>query len=288
MKNHKAKIITFYTRKGGVGKTTILINLAVCLAEHNNKIFGTKDIKDLKILAIDNDSQGNLTELLLPMYNEDYWDTHNTIRELYIDTRVKPENVIMKSIYKNIDIIPSSLRHGDTNALIAANPSAAFILSSKLESIFDNYDYILIDNNPQVDQLVNNALLIADTVVAPVETFKFSISILDYLNNQVKFANAFRVDALKKAPLQRLFFLNKIDLRKAPTNEAVSTALKNAFNDDFMDSKIRISNLYPTNINNGQSIFDDPTNNTITRAVKNEFYNFAKELMEKVNNNKYI
>ena len=131
--------------KGGVGKTTSVVNLGYSMA-----------LLGKRILLIDADPQTNLT----PFFTKAN-PNGRTVRDVFRDPeRIK--NIICKSKYENIDIIKGStgLKEED------AKPEKA--LSAALQSVNDSYDVCLIDTRPAVESITKNALYAGDVFVTPV------------------------------------------------------------------------------------------------------------------------
>jgi chromosome partitioning protein len=128
------QIISVINQKGGVGKTTTVINLAAGLTQLNKKI-----------LVIDLDPQGNATTGL-GLSNID--NSSDTIYGVLNGTRQINE-IIKKTQFENLDIITSNVDLSGLEVETADDSNRAFILKTKLTSYLNNsrgfYDYVLID-----------------------------------------------------------------------------------------------------------------------------------------------
>lgn len=143
------RIISLINKKGGVGKTTITINLAYALAE----MYG------IRVLVLDNDDQGNDSQF----FNA---TTTKSLADLLTD-KAKITEVIQHTRYPNIDIIPSDEQLLDANVDIIKNESIVQqnILQDALNQVADQYDICLIDNPPHIDISVVNSLVASDDVI---------------------------------------------------------------------------------------------------------------------------
>jgi len=149
-------IITVGTLKGGTGKTATIFNLAGLLAEK------------YKVLLIDCDPQTNLS---LNCGVDITVNNLKTVVNIFEDNNVTAENIIFKNPIKelpNIDIIPSSIKLTATELQIVSKAGRENIIKN---FIIDNkkglneYDYILIDTNPSMGIINQNAFLVADSVI---------------------------------------------------------------------------------------------------------------------------
>ncbi|WP_234885200.1 ParA family protein, partial [Clostridium tarantellae] len=127
-----AKIISVTNQKGGCAKTTTVSNLAASLGNLGKKV-----------LVIDNDAQGNLTSSL------GIKDFSNTIYHL-INYNTSIDKVILKTNFKNVDIIPSNLDYSNIELELASISKREYKLKNILNNSNLNYDYILIDCNPSL------------------------------------------------------------------------------------------------------------------------------------------
>lgn len=143
------KTFSFINKKGGVGKTTITVNLAYALAESC----------DLRVLVIDNDDQGNDSQFFEVQ-------SEKTLSDVILGNE-KIQDVIQPTRYVNVDIVPSSMSLLDANVSIIQNEDIVqqTILKKSLESIADDYDICLIDNPPTINASVINALVASDEVI---------------------------------------------------------------------------------------------------------------------------
>lgn len=150
------KIYTILSKKGGVGKTTVVTNLGATFAE-----------MDDKVLLVDVDPQNSLY-LGVGLYKERLESGSFNI----LLKNVKPEDVIKSTPFKNIDIIPSG----------AVNPYLEWKISSvsknldRLRNWFeytgvkDRYDYILIDTPPTFNSITGSAIVASDAVIITVQS----------------------------------------------------------------------------------------------------------------------
>ena len=164
------KIISIINQKGGVGKTTTVINLAAGLAQ-----------QEKKILVIDLDPQGNATTGLGLSNLE---NSSDTIYGVLNGTKTISE-VIKKTEFKNLDIVSSNVDLSGLEVETAGDSERAFILKAKLTSFLNDfkgsYDYILVDCPPSLSLLTVMALVSSHSLVVPLQTEFFALEGLTHL-----------------------------------------------------------------------------------------------------------
>jgi chromosome partitioning protein len=164
------QIISIINQKGGVGKTTTVINLAAGLAE-----------QEKKILVIDLDPQGNATTGLGLSNLE---NSSETIYGVLNGTK-KISEVIKKTEFKNLDIITSNVDLSGLEVETAGDNERAFLLKGKLTTYLNDsrgyYDYILIDCPPSLSLLTVMALVSSHSLVVPLQTEFFALEGLTQL-----------------------------------------------------------------------------------------------------------
>ena len=169
------QIISVINQKGGVGKTTTVINLAAGLSQHNKKV-----------LVIDLDPQGNATTGLGLSNME---DSEKTIYGV-LNGKKEISEVIKKTEFKNLDLISSNVDLSGLEVETADDSNRAFILKLKLTLYLNNsrgyYDYILIDCPPSLSLLTVMALVSSHSLVVPLQTEFFALEGLTQLMKTIE------------------------------------------------------------------------------------------------------
>ena len=164
------KIISVINQKGGVGKTTTVINLAAGLT-----------MKGKKILVIDLDPQGNATTGLGLSNNE---SSDQTIYSVLNGSK-KIREVIKKTSFENLDLITSNVDLSGLEVETAGDSRRAFMLKDELASYLNNsralYDYVLIDCPPSLSLLTIMALVSSNSLLVPLQSEFFALEGLTQL-----------------------------------------------------------------------------------------------------------
>ena len=164
------KITSVINQKGGVGKTTTVINLAAGLS-----------FQDKKILVIDLDPQGNATTGL-GLSNTDNSD--QTIYSVLNGTK-KISEVIRNTKFENLDLITSNVDLSGLEVETAGDSRRAFILKERIMAYLKDsgtsYNHILIDCPPSLSLLTIMALVASNSLVVPLQTEFFALEGLTQL-----------------------------------------------------------------------------------------------------------
>lgn len=165
-----AKIISLANQKGGVGKTTSAINIAAAIG-----------LKGKKTLLLDCDPQGNASSGVGIRRNRIGATTYDILIG-----RARAEDAIIKTEYKNLSVLPSSMPLAAAELELADLEDRAFRLKNALESVKNDYDYIFIDCPPSLGMLTINALTASDGVIVPMQCEYFSLEGLTQILSTVK------------------------------------------------------------------------------------------------------
>jgi chromosome partitioning protein len=167
-------IMSFANSKGGVGKTTSCIAVGCCLAELG-----------YKTLVIDLDHQGNMSDDL------GRGDENYTITDLFEDPKFDINNIVYPAL-DGIELIPNlSIIPADITLAVEARSAERFrhrltILDDGIKHLSNKFDFILIDLRPAIDLSIENALLITDLIVVPVDMDRRAVKGIDDLFQVVR------------------------------------------------------------------------------------------------------
>jgi len=218
-----AKIISVFNQKGGIGKSTVTINLGAALGKMN-----------MKVLLVDLDPQASTTVGV----GIDDEALDETIYNLLGDNQLSKEKVekIKISTEYNVDLIPSNIELSNAEISLSSAVSRETLLKKVLKTIEDDYDYILIDCPPSLGLLSLNALAASNGIIVPIVTNYFSMKGIKHLVNTY--------DLVKnnlKEDLQIVGILvNIYDKRKKMSHE-LKDNLKDIFGDKVFNTAIRVN-----------------------------------------------
>lgn len=180
--------ISTISLKGGVAKTTTAVNMAYTLAAVHNK----------KVLIIDNDKQGNTSKAFKRYDTEDT----NTIARVMLQRNVDVSEVIKSTDYEGIDIITANmdLLEANLRTIVDTGRQQQTRFKKALENakvidrgwakfdylpLTEAYDYCIIDNAPDINMSIINALVMSNDVIVPIFMDQYSFDGLDILLDQI-------------------------------------------------------------------------------------------------------
>lgn len=164
-----SQVLAIVNQKGGVGKTTTAINLAVLLAA-----------KRKRVLMIDIDPQGNATS----GFGFDKNRLEHTIYEVLID-EVSIEKTYQKTGRQNLWLCPANIQLAGAEIEMVDKVSRETILKRSIAKAREAFDYVLIDCPPSLGLLTVNALTAADGMIVPIQSEYYALEGLTQLMETV-------------------------------------------------------------------------------------------------------
>jgi chromosome partitioning protein len=207
----QARIIVFTNQKGGVGKTTLTVNLAVLLKQLGRQV-----------LVVDLDPQGHATFSL--GLNPDACEY--TVYDAMLDEHEVDYTQLIQRTQFGPDLLPINIAATEADRELSRLPIWGTCLANVLEPIRSRYDYILIDTAPHLDNLLVNALLAADYAVIPTQLEMLSVRGLKLLRARI-------AEARKTNPRLQIAGVVAMMVQSVIADQNMSLALRQALGDQI-------------------------------------------------------
>ena len=173
-------VLSLIHLKGGVGKTISTINIAYILASEYGK----------RVLIIDNDKQGNASKFF-----GRYGETQKGTAELLTEEGLNPFDIIHKTDFENLEIITGNMNliTAERAILIDSSKPQQYRMKNTIEQLeaSGRYDFIIIDNPPDLGLCVLNALAASDDVMIPIKIGRFEFEGIQMLSEQIENLKSF-------------------------------------------------------------------------------------------------
>jgi chromosome partitioning protein len=246
------RVISFANQKGGVAKTTTTLNLGVALAE-----------RELKVLLVDLDPQGNLT--MSQGLNPD------TIERSMFDVLVHRLPIQEVIHHTEVDLAVSSIDLAGAELALSSMIGRERALEKALAPVKESYDFVLVDTPPSLGLLTINALVASNGVIVPVQCEYLSLRGLVQLENTLSMIREnLNPDVGIEGILPTMY-----DKRTLHSREAVEILQEN-FGDLVFDTKIRKTVRYAEAPVKGTSVLKyDPSGN-----AAEAYRQLAKEVLD--------
>jgi len=219
-----ATVLAFTNQKGGVGKTTSAVNVALSLA-----------VSEVRTLLIDLDPQSNATTGLSDLFDD--------VQGSIYDVLLKGDGIkdaINPTSFPNLDIIPS------TNDLVGAEielvgiMAREFQLQKALKKIHKKYDIIIVDCPPSLGLLTINALTASNALVIPIQCEYYALEGLGQLLNTVRLVQRHLNKKLEIAGIIMTMYDARLNLSKQVVDE-VNGFFKNKLFKTLIHRNVRLS-----------------------------------------------
>jgi len=250
------RIIGVANQKGGVGKTTSAINLAASLA-----------VLEFRTLLVDADPQANSTSGI----GFDPRNIKNSIYECIIN-QVDPREAIQKTETPNLDLLPAHIDLVGAEIEMINLTDREYKMKAVLNSVRDDYDFIIIDCSPSLGLITINALTAADSVIIPVQCEYFALEGLGKLLNTIKIVQSRLNPTLEIEGI----LLTMYDVRLRLSNQVVEE-VRSHFEDMVFDTIIQRN----TRLSEAPSFGISVIMHDATSKGAINYLNLAREILRK-------
>ena len=247
-------IITIANQKGGVGKTTTVVNLATALASI-----------DKKVLVIDMDPQYNSS------MSFNAYDANKSIYKVFSND-VEINSAIQPSLIPNLNVISACEDLAAAEYELADDENRNFLLKKYIGNIKENYDYIFIDTPPTLGLLTISSLTASDEVLIPVQCEFFALEGLSKLIKTID---------IVKSNLNSVLKLNGIILTMYDKRNSLSSLIENEAREYFD------TNVYKFNVPRNVTLSEAPSHGLpaiiydLKCSGSQAYIGLAKEFLER-------
>ena len=251
-------IITIANQKGGVGKTTTVVNLATALASI-----------DKKVLVLDMDPQYNSS------MSFNAYDINKSIYKVF-SNEIQIMNAIQASQIPKLDVISACEDLAAAEYELADDENRNYLLKQYIEAIKNNYDYIFIDTPPTLGLLTISSLTASDEVLIPVQCEFFALEGLSKLIKTIE---------IVKSNLNSNLKLNGIILTMYDKRNSLSSLIEKEAREYFE------MNVYKFNVPRNVTLSEAPSHGLpaiiydLKCAGSQAYIALAKEFLERSANN---
>lgn len=260
------KIVCKYQQKGGVLKTTSTYNDA--------RVFA---LNGLKTLVIGLDPELSITDIMLPPREVLRLDDVENDKGLYhfFTEGESISNVIKPTSIPTLDIIPETHELVLLDKWLAHEKRREYVFKDKLLPFLSEYDVILFDNSPTWNHLVENSLVVADSVVMPL-----GCNLLAYNASATNMENIYEFQDVMKLTSQNIIMFSTLLDRNSLSQQINGTYLT-SYAENIISTAIRRSVKYEEALLSKQSILEYAPSS----VPSEEYYQFVLEEWYKINDN---
>jgi chromosome partitioning protein len=219
-----AHIISLVNQKGGVGKTTSAINIAVNLA-----------ILEEQTLLIDLDPQANATTGVADLYK----NQKNTVYDVLIK-KIPVKDCIVKTQIEHFHLLPSSNDLVGAEIELVSMMAREYQLQKILKELKSDYKFIIIDCPPSLGLLTINALAASNLIIIPIQCEYYALEGLGQLLNTVRLVQKHINSDLKISGVLLTMFDARLNLSKEVSNE-VKSYFKDKIFKNVINRNVRLS-----------------------------------------------
>ena len=219
-----ATVLAFTNQKGGVGKTTSAVNVALSLA-----------VTEVRTLLIDLDPQSNATTGLSDLFEK----TNGSIYDVLLRGDGMKDAVTNTS-FSHLDIVSSTHDLVGAEIELVSVMAREYQLQKALKKIRKNYDVIIIDCPPSLGLLTINALTAADALVIPIQCEYYALEGLGQLLNTVRLVQRHLNEKLEIAGILMTMYDSRLNLSKQVVEE-VDGFFKDKLFKTYIHRNVRLS-----------------------------------------------